>query len=393
MEAILDGFLTNDKELLQNRVNNTIDAKSVVGIADKMSNEATKKFGVEPAIADAFAKKIKGDPVLAEKISDNLKRNPEFLQELAKASKNKEELKGSTKDMAKSIMTNVMENPEAMKDDIYIKNLTSKIKMGNSNEGGMGSFFGGLMDKFPFLGQLMEAFKNIIRGFTGDNSVLSMSNKGGSMFPTLMINMDNYNKNVTEGRIFDSYKPSDMKAFPVAGADKKIFHTEKYLAQDENGKQIEKTREVPNTVSIVDAKGNPHKIIPSIGLAAVQKSGSYEGGRWKEGNISIVAVTDIDSKGNAAKIERVTMTSEQFSDYKKTVEGMSGSQYPVNASTEADFAKQHKELSDRVATVSPQNGQIGSLQQPAAQAAGQVVQVTPAKSLDEIDRKPGFAGV
>lgn len=311
---------------------NAIDADMVKSIAKGMAKDAVTKYGVPSVAANAFAKKIAGsddpkdqagfDPQLSENIATNLKRNPEFVRQLAKSSKDKTPLSKEMQDMAKGSMTSVMENPEDLTKDDYVKKLSRQMSSAQTM-GGIGKMFSSLFGEgfgaklSGWFGQIMETIKNFFSGFSG-KPVLSMSTSGGSLLPNVLIHTKNFQENQDNAAAFARYKPEDMKALPIAGADGKIFH--EVVSKNAKGEEVKKQE--PNTITLKDADGKDVKVIPAVGnLGAKQIAGNFGAdGKFIEGNIRVPVVTGIDKNGQSTSIATITMTPVEFNKYKTQVD-------------------------------------------------------------------------
>ena len=329
-----------------------MDKDAVKGILLGLADNA-KESGVNGSTVDGFKSRIeKNEDQLVEKITENWQNNPEFVREFAKTSlKSLKEPKKPGEKAAPAVitaMTDIMENPEHLAEDKYVKSLASDMKMADSALGtfmsgiskGLGDFFSGMS------GKLGQAFKQIMGWFSdmfggnGGKSAISMQT-GKGFLPEIMINMGLMRDNGARRMIEDSYGPKDVKAYPIVDKDGKYFHDEKYQEKDpKTGELIDKTRPVPNTIEVKDVDGKSHKWIPSDGLKAAQ---------MPDGNYRVTAATKLSQDGITSGIETVTMTPAAFETYKKEVEKVSGRTYGVN---------ENAPISIQVTKIDPKNGAL-----------------------------------
>lgn len=303
-------------------------------ILNGMADQAETKFGVNASTASGFKNRVGGgDPKLADDklISDitiNMQNNPDFVRQLAKSAQNKTEPSDGLKEAARKEMTKVMENPEKLAEDSYVKELSQNMKKAESFEAfsssGIGKMFGSMFGEgfggkiSGWIGQIFEGIKNFFSGLFGGKPVLSMTSGGNSMLPNVMINTRNFQENVDNAAAFARYRPEEMNALPIKGADGKFFHD--VVTKDAKGNETK--REEPNTITIKTAEGKDMKVIPATGnLMAQQMAGNLGAdGRFTEGNVRVPVVTGIDKNGQSAKIESIVMTPAEFNKYKTQVD-------------------------------------------------------------------------
>ncbi len=323
------------------KVSKAVGGQLVSSVADSLADDAVSKYGVDAGLAEGFKKKINDPdhPELKEAIVKNWKNNPDFVRELALASKNGTEPPQRVKDAAKQAMIDVMENPHKLADNENVDKLAQQMAMARKVSDGPLGMLGGLFGKGGmdgFLNQMMSMFsklgeqlKTLFGGFSG-KPVLSMSSSGNSLFPNVMVNVKNFNDNMSNAQALARIVPErDMKAFPVLGADGKMTHL--VAAKDskgepivgDNGKAV--MREVLNTKEITDSQGHKHNIIPSIGQVVANQQ--------KDGTFNVVMVDNLDKDGRASQIKSVNLNAQQFASYKAEVEKLAGGrEYLVNNS-------------------------------------------------------------
>jgi predicted DNA-binding ArsR family transcriptional regulator len=341
-------------------------------ILTSMSQDAIAKFGVEAGVADAFKKRIENDSELLNNITTNFRNNPEFIRQLAKASKDSgEPISEAKKNAARAMMTPIMENPQNLAEDSYVKEMTGKLKLGNSKSPLMDMFAGMFGGLGGWLGQLMEGFKRFFSGFFGDKKVFSVVSQGGSMLPSLMVNP----RAIEENRLkYDTEAGVSARSMTALSLDGKRFITVKEKGPD--GKEIEK--QVPNTIEITTIDGKKVKVVPAVGvLLAQQAKGDYDPdtGRWVAGPVNAWVVTGLNEAGGSSAVKRVTMSETEFLKFKKRVDEISvkdgdGRQLAFQNYTEQDARKAGIVPRIQVASVNPQTGAVtDTVLRPTAQPA------------------------
>lgn len=362
-----------------------------------LAASAKDRFGVNPAMTNGFAQRVESDPVLLERITENFRRNPNFVRELAKAGLDKTALKEPLLTPARAAMTNLMANPHKLADDVYVKNMEARMKMATAmKEGNYKQLFSGIGGGFSAMAGQLES---IFAGFQG-KSVLSMGN-GGGFLPHVLFDVNAFRRNMASHQAFSRYSPEDMIAFPIKGKDGQFFHQEPVL--DKKGQPIKGadgnpvTQKVPNTIEIRVATGEKVKVIPSQGdLMAIQRAGSYIGGKYVPGTYEVAVVTGIDDKGRSAKLDRIDMTPEQFADYKKQMEKLSGRPYPEQPYTEqthqevlAQKQQMAQAVEQNIVKMDPKTGQVQMSPEVAAHFA-RPQRVVPPGTPDDPANAPEF---
>lgn len=380
-KAITDKILQTAFESLADRsdteIANAIDADMVKSIAKGMSQQAISKYGVQEPAAKAFLKKIAGpqepgeskdgyDPQLADNIAANLKRNPEFVRQLAKAAKNKEPMDKAMVDMARPTMTSVMENPEKLADDKYVKDLSQKMNMGSSM-GGFGkilnNIFGeGFGSKISgWFNAIFSQIKSWISGFTGDKQVISMKSGGnGSFLPTVMVNLDAINANRDAAAAQARYSPLTMTALSQKGADGKFFHDEQVKDKDgkpavsQDGKPVMKTV-MNGAYTITDIDGKQHSVMPSVGQLEAKQD--------KDGNVYGRFVTKINANGVSDELATIRVSEAEFKKYeeatnKRAREAGLNQTLAFSAYTAQDAANAAKAQTIQMVSVDPKTSAV-----------------------------------
>lgn len=300
-------------------IKDAMSGPMIAGIADGMADEAVNKFGVSSNLAEAFASRISENPGLRSKVVENFKNNPQFVRELAKSMKSNEPLPEGVREIAKKTMVGVMENPEKLADDKYVKNLTSQMQMGSTFSTGMGfmkNMFGidlggkmsGIMGGFE---QFFKKIMHFVDQFTGGNFI-SMRNSGMSLSKSLGAAWD-------QAGSYENVAANGIKYLkPLsATADGKFYKTEQVKQAD--GSVI--NREVANTVTVKSLSGQDLKIVPATGLQAVRDP--------RTGNVSFIAIKEggVEKDGKlkgASETMQVTLSREEFAKYNQQVASLNG---------------------------------------------------------------------
>jgi hypothetical protein len=317
-------FLTALAGLSDADMKKQLDKGVVKDILKGMADQAETKFGVSAATVAGFKNRIgAGDPKLADdklltQITTNFQNNPEFVRQLAKSAKNKEPMDKAMVDMARPIMTGVMENPEKLADDNYVKDLSQKMNMG-STMGGFGKIlnnifgegFGGKIS--GWFHAIVDQIKTWISGFTGDKQVISMKSAGnGSLLPTVMVNLDAINANRDAAAAQARYSPLEMTALSKKGADGKFFHNEQVTGSDgkpavtQDGQPVLKTV-MNDAYTITDINGKQHSVMPSVGQLAAKQD--------KDGNFYGRFVTKINQNGVSDELATYQVSAAEFKKY------------------------------------------------------------------------------
>ena len=314
----------DDKELLKRSfqtlavasdedIIDSINPRFVQSLLEGLSEDSVEKFGVDPKTASDFLKTIKGNPKLFNEITENFKRNPGFVRELAKASKESsdEPLSDSKKNAARAFITPILANAEILTDDAKLKRLEGDLKLGNSKSGFM-DWFAGLFGGSGGLGALfsgiVDKIKDFFAGFSGDKPVLSLrSSTPGSMFPTVMVNVDNIHRNRMQARVDNQYNPRDMTAFTLGKPG--------YMIEEREGPDGKATQtKVWNGIDIKTADGKTMKVHPSVGtLQAIQQA---------DGRYRVPVINELDKNGVAAELKFVMMAKADFDAYKTQVDNI-----------------------------------------------------------------------
>lgn len=305
------------EELSRGTDDNIRQFSSVEGVrmlAAKMG-EAAVKSGVNPATATGFMKRIEKDDQLAKNISQNLQKNPDFVRQMAKMAKDNGPLVEPFKSAVTREMNKLMENPQLLADEKYVKDMQQKMKMAEDfkNSGMMSmmtQMFDGLRaQSHAFFGQMSA----IGAAFSGPNPVFSMASGSGFM-PSMMVNMGAYHANMGEYLAGQNYRPADMTALPTKGKDGKF--TREVAILDDKGKPLTKadgtplTQKVPNgQITLKTLDGKDVNVIPAVGALVAKED--------KDGNLRVPTIQAIDDNGVATKLAFVKMTPTEFAKLQK----------------------------------------------------------------------------
>lgn len=359
------------------RDDNARDIATVAMMAEDLA-KAAKEFGVPASTADGFVTRIKTDPDLAKRIAVNFKRNPDFLSmvtdQVEVTPKN-----GPIAQKAKQELNKIMSKPELLAEDSYVKGLERDIKNANAMKASLAGVTAGF-------GNLAAGFREIIGGFSGSRKVFSMSSPGGSLFPTLFINLDAYRQNAAEARAFGAYSPLEMDAYTTPDKNGKFFH-DGQQRKGADGKPLMKDgkpvfEQVPNgQITLTTADGKEVKVIPAGGnLMAKQRAGDFgPDGKFIPGNIKVPVVTEITEHGVPSKIANVTLTPAQFQQYNRLVEaaaqkagrptgGLVFEPYTEQDGRAALAARSEVKNTANIVTLDPATGRVVSESNPSVTA-------------------------
>lgn len=348
--------------------------KLVNGMAHGMADMARDKFGVPRETTDAFEKRIKDDPKLQQAITENFKRNPDFVRQMAKMAQGGGDVPDAMKEMARKEMDKVMQNPQLLADDKYVKDVSRQMRMGNS----MGRVAGFMQDTFGidmsgmmngmggFFKGIANWFKDFFGAFSGGGvkDFLSQpSNKNLGMFDKLSAGIG-FAMNKANNTPSSQYESAYLQnAGILAGKDGSYFHNEK--RKDANG--VESTHRVPNTIDVRTVNGSVHKVVPT--------EAPLEFKALPGGNYEIRMVTDM--KEGAKPGDRPTVTGKSGPlvvtlDELKEIQRKTGElmkdqpqknlrlQDVVEASPPTRGLEASAPTTINKTTVDPQNGQVGS---------------------------------
>lgn len=359
------------------RDDNARDIATVGMMAEDLA-KAAKKFGVPASTADGFLTRIKTDRDLAKRIAENFKRNPDFLSMVT------DQVEGTPKtgpiaQKAKQELNKIMSKPELLAQDSYVKGLERDIKNANAMKAGLAGMTGGF-------GNLAAGVREIIAGLSGSRKVLSMSSAGGSLVPTLSINLEAYRQNAAEAGAFDAYSPLEMDAYTTPGKNGKFFQ-DGPQRKGADGKPLMKDgkpvfEQVPNgQITLKTADGKEVKVIPAGGnLMAKQRAGDFgPDGKFIPGNIKVPVVTEITEHGVPSKIANVMLTPAQFEEYNRLVDaaaqkagrptgGLVFEPYTERDKREALAARSEVKNTANIVTVDPATGRVVSESNPSVTA-------------------------
>lgn len=284
MSSIIDKLATGNDEYIK-RVVDAQGPKLVNGLAHGMADMAREKFGVPATTADAFEKRIKDDPKLRESITENFKKNPDFVRQMAKMAQGGGDVPDAMKEMARKEMDKLMQNPQLLADDKYVKDISRQMRMGNT----MGRLSGFLQDTFGidmsgamggmggFFQGIANWFKDFLGAFSGGGvkDFLSQpSNKNLGMFDKLSAGIG-FAMNKANNQYHSPYEGMRLRnEQPLAAADGSYFHTE--MRKDAQG--VETPHRVPNTIEVRTVNNTVHKVIPTAEPLSFTRlpGGNYE---------------------------------------------------------------------------------------------------------------------
>ncbi|MBL8641802.1 MAG: hypothetical protein JNL76_06770 [Alphaproteobacteria bacterium] len=358
------------------RDDNARDIATLGMMAEDLA-KAAKEFGVPASTADGFVRRIKTDSVLARRIAENFKRNPDFLSMVT------DQVEGTPKtgpiaQKAAQELNKIMSKPELLAEDSYVKGLERDIKNANAMKASLAGVTAGF-------GNLAAGFRKIMGGLSGPHKVFSMSSPGGSLFPTLFINLDAYEQNAAEATAFGAYSPLEMDAYTTPGKNGKFFH-DGQQRKGADGKPLMKDgkpvfEQVPNgQITLTTADGKEVKVIPAGGnLMAKQRAGDFgPDGKFIPGNIKVPVVMEITEHGVPSKIDNVMLTPAQFKQYNRLVDAAAQKAgRPTGGLVFEPYTEQDKrELAARsevkntanIVTVDPATGRVVSESNPSVTA-------------------------
>lgn len=291
MASIIDKLATGNDEYIK-KVVDAQGPKLVNGMAHGMADMARDKFGIPEATTNAFEKTIKGDPKLQEAIAENFKKHPDFVRQMAKMAQGGGDVPDAMKEMARKEMDKVMQNPQLLADDKYVKGVESQMRMGNT----MGKISGFLQNTFGidmsgmmggmggFFQGIANWFKDFFGAFSGGGvkDFLSQpSNKNLGMFDKLSAGIG-FAMNKANNQYHSPYEGMRLQnERPLAAADGSYFHTE--MRKDAQG--VETAHRVPNTIEVRTVNNSVHKVIPTADPMEIR--------RLPGGNFEIKMATDM----------------------------------------------------------------------------------------------------
>lgn len=359
------------------RDDNAGDIATVGMMAEDLA-KAAKEFGVPTSTADGFVTRIKTDRDLAKRIAVNFKRNPDFLSMVTDQVEDTPKT-GPIAQKAKQELNKIMSKPELLAEDSYVKGLERDIKNANAMKASLARLTAGF-------GNPAAGFREIIGGFSGSRKVFSMSSAGGSLFPTLFINLDAYRQNAAEAKAFAAYSPLEMDAYTTPGKNGKFFH-DGQQRKGPDGKPLMKDgkpvfEQVPNgQITLTTADGKEVKVIPAGGnLMAKQRAGDFgPDGKFIPGNIKVPVVTEITEHGVPSRITNVTLTPAQFQQYNRLVEaaaqkagrptgGLVFEPYTEQDGRAALAARSEVKNTANIVTLDPATGRVVSESNPSVTA-------------------------
>lgn len=351
-------FFSEVSKLSDQEIASSLETRHIVQMADELANTAGTQYGVDNATAHGFHDRISGDPALQQSITENFKRHPEFVRQMAKQMSGQESLPDNMKELARKEMSYLMQNPQKLGDDQYVKGMTSKMHMSGSMNGiaslfqgmgldtsGMGGFFKGLFENIG------RWFKDLFGSFShgGVHQFLSQpSNQGLGMFEKMGRSVS-YAMDKAGSSYHSPYELAAQQ--PVPRADGSYFHTESRT--DKNGNVI--NREVANTIDLTTVNGTTHKIVPTDGVVPVKMN--------QDGTVEMRLVTqikrDADGAVRATDNGDFTVTVAEADRFRQTLEGVTGKQAQFKEFGNDQPQRPNNPAQIEVTYVDRQNGSIG----------------------------------
>lgn len=345
--------------LSDEQIQSSLEPRHVVQMADELANSAVDKYGVNAATAHGFHERISGDTKLQKDITENFKRHPDFVRQLAKQMDGDGNVPQNMQEIVRKEMTNVMENPESLASDKYVKDATGMMKNSGMMSGignflqGMGIDMGGLGDSLGgFFQNIMQWFQDLVGAFTNGgvaNFLAQPSNQGLGMFDKFAAGIG-FAMNQAGNTYHSPYELAAQEVLP--SRDGSYFHKE--MGKDKDGNPVERT--VPNTLELTDAGGKTHKVIPTAGPLPFEQ---VEGG-----NIKIRATTDIkqgaDGRVSATSTGDFVVTRAEGDRYLQALEDQTGQKIALKQFGNEQKMAQQQPTDIQVTGV---NGQTGNIEQ------------------------------
>lgn len=307
-KKIFEGFADQPNEKIATAINEGMTRSIADGIADQSA-----KLGVSQELVDGFKKRIDTDPKLRAEITKKFQENPEFIRQLAKMSKDGGEIPDGMKELAKKQMTDVMENPEKLANDGFLKRMTSGMQMkngfsdfNNSSAGnflkGMGIDLGGIMGSLGgMFQQLIDWIGGMVKQFSG-GEVLSMKNSGRTMGQTFGIISDNASSFKQDER----QAMQTMQVHPLMVNGQPKYRHEEPVREPDGSIRQGTSKLVQNTIEIETINGTKHKVLPATGSEAIRDA---------QGNYHVWMVTDADDGGKPKSGFPAVMREDQLNAY------------------------------------------------------------------------------
>ncbi|MCB9985690.1 MAG: hypothetical protein H6864_08425 [Micavibrio sp.] len=300
----------------------------IAQLAGGIADAAHDKFGVSESVTKGFEERIAGDTALQGKIAENLKGHPGFVKSLAKMASGESEMPDAMKTAAKKEMENLMEKPELLADDKYVKGIQSKLQMGE----GMGKL-GGLMQNMfgidmkgmmgnigEFFHELMQKIMDFIGNLTGNPKMGLASNLNLAMGDNLR----------------SRYERPSMKALPTDG---KLFHDVKHG---------DRTVQEAHTIKVQGADGKTVDLIPTDGAVNL--------GRDQGGNVTLRTARSIEPDGSVKYTKDTHLSPQGFDQYKAEV-AMRGAAVGVKDGLPAKLEAQTTYFDPKTGSEMPPQGQ------------------------------------
>ncbi|MEK7801251.1 MAG: hypothetical protein AAB276_02245 [Pseudomonadota bacterium] len=340
----------SDQDIITALNNKTL----IKGIAEGIAGQATK-MGVGSEYTKSFKDRMDRDPNLMKAFQENLQKNPEFVRQMAKTMKDGGEMPSSMKEIAKKTMQEVMEQPEKLADDGFVKRMSQGMSMKGGMDG-LSSMFKGLGDMggmFAGLGSFFQGIMDKIQSFIKEVSGgewLSRRNSGRNFLQAFSDTLDQTpNRLASEANAKNSMVVHPM----IVGGVPRWTHDES--VRDEKGvsrmgiddKELTSVR--PNTFEITTISGSQIKVLPATGVPAVRDA---------QGNYHMNVVKEMDANNRPSDVQQVVLSVDQFRAYnahlKQYGDPSMPPQYVMADNNVANIAR----VGANVTTVEP-NGTLG----------------------------------
>lgn len=362
-QGIMRGVFESLADASDEKIVQSLNKGMVKSILTSMSQDAITKFGVSASDANGFKETIidPDNDRLLDRITKNFQSNPEFIRQLARASKDSgEPISEMKKNAARSLMTPIMENPQKLAEDDYVKELTRNLKMGNSKSPFMDFFknmFGEGMG--GWIGQFIEKIKSFFSGFSGNSKVFSVVSQPGSLLPSVLINQDAIAENRNRHYAQSTVGANDLTTFPEPYKTVAVKGPDGKPKLDNDGKPM--TEKVANTFKM-QINGKDTEVVLARGLMANEVKGHID--PTTNQFVPSNKVAFWGTKTDGGQPELLETTKAEFIKYKAAVDAASakygdGKQLAFTDYTEQDArASLRNQPQIQMASVDPQTGAV-----------------------------------
>lgn len=353
----------------------------VKGIAAGIADQATK-MGVGAEYTKSFKDRMARDPQLVDAFQKNLQQNPEFVRQMAKTMRDGGEMPASMKEIAKKTMQDVMEQPEKLADDGFVKRMSQGLSM--KDGGGMGGMMGGLSSMFKGMGDMGGMFSGLASFFQGimdkiqsfikevsGGEWLSRRNSGRDFFQAFSDTIDQ-----TPNRLASEANAKKSMVIHPSIRDGKVEYAHAEPIRDEkgvirmgaDGKEL--TGIKPNTFEVTTISGSKIQVLPATGVPAVRDA---------QGNYHMNVVTGMDDKRRPSEVQQVVLSVDQFRAYNANIKQYGDPSMPPQYTMADNNAANIVRVGANVTTVDA-NGAIGKTINTAEVAAANPVRAQPAST-------------